>query len=75
MPFDFTWAFVLRPADDGRTRLVVRERYGYRTGWAGRMVEPVSWVSFVMTERMLRGIRDRAERSAARSAAQAVDQD
>lgn len=68
VPFDFTWAFVLRPADDGRTRLVVRERYGYRTGWAGRMVEPVAWVSFVMTERMLRGIRDRAERAAARGA-------
>jgi hypothetical protein len=71
VPFDFTWAFVLRPADDGRTRLVVRERYGYRTGWAGRMVEPVSWVSFVMTERMLRGIRDRAERSVARGGSQA----
>ncbi len=74
VPFDFTWAFVLRPADDGRTRLVVRERYGYRTGWAGRMVEPVSWVSFVMTERMLRGIRDRAERSAARGSAPAPDE-
>ena len=75
VPFDFTWAFVLRPADDGRTRLVVRERYGYRTGWAGRMVEPVSWVSFVMTERMLRGIRDRAERSAAQSATPTADED
>lgn len=75
VPFDFTWAFVLRPAGDGRTRLVVRERYGYRTGWAGRMVEPVSWVSFVMTERMLRGIRDRAERSAVRSTAPTTDED
>jgi hypothetical protein len=70
-PFDFTWAFVLRPAGEGRTRLLVRERYGYRTDWAGRMVEPVSWVSFVMTERMLRGIRDRAERAAARAATSA----
>lgn len=61
VPFDFVWAFVLRPLPGGRTRLVVRERYGYRTGWAGRLVTPVSWVSFVMTERMLRGIRDRAE--------------
>lgn len=66
VPFDFTWAFVLRAVDERSTRLVVRERYGYRTGWAGRMVEPVSWVSVVMTERMLRGIRDRAERAAAR---------
>jgi hypothetical protein len=61
VPFDFVWAFVLRPLPGGRTRLVVRERYGYRTGWAGRLVTPASWVSFVMTERMLRGIRDRAE--------------
>jgi hypothetical protein len=72
VPFDFTWAFVLRPDGPARTRLVVRERYGYRTGWAGRMVEPVSWVSFVMTERMLRGIRQRAERAAARDAAPVV---
>lgn len=30
-PYDFTWTFVLRDAPDGSTRLVVRERYGYRT--------------------------------------------
>lgn len=64
VPYDFVWAFVLRPLPGGRTRLVVRERYGYRTAWAGRMVEPMAWVSFAMTERMLRGIRDRAERYA-----------
>lgn len=64
VPFDFVWAFVLRPLPGGRTRLVVRERYAYRTGWAGRLVEPVSWVSFAMTQKMLRGIRDRAERYA-----------
>lgn len=65
MPFDFTWAFVVKPDDDDgvASRLVVRERYVYRTSWADRMVEPVSWVSFVMTERMLRGIRERAERT------------
>lgn len=60
VPFDFTWAFVLRPGGVG-TRLVVRERYAYRAPWAGALVEPVSWVSLLMTERMLRGIRDRAE--------------
>ncbi len=59
-PFAFSWAFVLTERPDG-SRLVVRERYGYRLGWAGRLVPPVSWVSFVMTQRMLRGIRDRAE--------------
>lgn len=69
IPYDFTWAFVLRPVDAAHTRLVVRERYRYRTGWAGRMVEPVTWVSFVMTEKMLRGIRDRAERAHRRAGA------
>jgi len=61
-PYDFSWAFVLVPTRGGATRLVVRERYGYRAGWAPLMVEPLSVVSFVMTQRMLRGIRERAER-------------
>lgn len=64
VPYDFVWAFVLRERPDGRTRLLVRERYAYRTPWAGPMVEPVSWVSWFMTERMLRGIKQRAERLA-----------
>lgn len=64
VPFDFVWAFVLVERPDGRTRLLVRERYAYRTPWAGALVEPVSWVSWFMTERMLRGIKERAERLA-----------
>ena len=63
-PYDFTWAFVLQPRHDGSTRLVVRERYVYLTDWAAALVEPIEMVSFLMTERMLRGIRDRAERAA-----------
>ncbi len=61
-PYDFTWAFVLRGRPDGTTRLVVRERYGYARRWAPLLVEPVEAVSFVMTQKMLRGIRDRAVR-------------
>jgi hypothetical protein len=60
-PYDFTWAFVLREGPGGGTRLVVRERYGYSRWWSGLLVEPVQVVSFVMSQRMLRGIRDRAE--------------
>lgn len=60
-PYDFTWAFVLRTAGNGTTRVIIRERYRYRAPWVRLMVEPISAVSFVMTERMLRGIRDRAE--------------
>jgi hypothetical protein len=60
-PYDFTWAFVLREQTEGTTRLLVRERYGYTRGWASLVVEPASAISFVMTRKMLRGIRDRAE--------------
>ena len=62
-PYDFTWAFVLCDGEGGTTRLVVRERYGYLRWWARLIVEPVSVVSAVMTRRMLRGIRERAERT------------
>ena len=61
-PSDFTWAFVLRERSDGTTRLLVRERYGYTQRWAPLLVEPVAVVAFVMSHKMLRGIRDRAER-------------
>jgi hypothetical protein len=64
-PYDFTWAFVLREELPGTTRLLVRERYAYTRPWARLLVEPVEAVSFVMSQKMLRGIRDRAERSAA----------
>jgi hypothetical protein len=64
-PYDFTWAFVLNDAPGGATRLLVRERYAYTRPWARALVEPVEAVSFVMSQKMLRGIRDRAERSAA----------
>jgi hypothetical protein len=65
-PYDFSWAFVLREQPDGETRLLVRERYGYTGWWAPLLVEPVQVVSFVMTQKMLRGIKDRAGRIAAR---------
>jgi hypothetical protein len=61
-PYDCTWAFVLQEQPDGTTRLLVRERYAYTQRWAPLLVEPVAVVAFVMTQRMLRGIRDRAER-------------
>jgi hypothetical protein len=62
-PYDFTWAFIVLDAPDGTSRLIVRERYGYVNGWAPLMVEPVSCVSFLMSRRMLLGIRDRAEQA------------
>ncbi len=65
-PFDNTWAFVLRERLDGTTRLLVRERYAYLRPWAPLVVEPTEILAFVMSERMLRGIRDRAETAAVR---------
>ena len=62
-PFTFSWAFVLRDGSDGGTRLLVRERYGYNRRWAALMVEPTELISFLMTQRMLRGIKHRAERA------------
>jgi hypothetical protein len=60
-PYDFTWAFVMREQPEQATRLLVRERYRYTRGWAPLVVEPAAVISFVMTRKMLRGIRDRAE--------------
>jgi hypothetical protein len=67
-PFDSTWAFILCEQPDGTTRLLSRERYGYRRWWAPFVVEPTQVISLVMSRKMLLGIRDRAE-GASRSAA------
>ena len=52
--------------DRDEIRELVRERYAYLRPWAPLIVEPTAVLAFVMTERMLRGIRDRAETAAAR---------
>ena len=62
-PYDFTWTFALRRGRDGRTRLLVRERYGYTRRGAALLVEPVAVVSFLMTQKMLRTLRDRVEQT------------
>jgi hypothetical protein len=62
-PYDFTWAFVLQELPDGATRLLCRERYAYTKWWTPLLVEPVEAISFVMSQKMLRGIRERAERT------------
>ncbi|GAA2517996.1 SRPBCC family protein [Rarobacter incanus] len=61
MPFEFSWAFVLHQQAPARTRLIVRERYRYLGPLAAAIVEPVSLVSFLMSQRMLTGIKARAE--------------
>ena len=64
-PYDFTWAFTLHDGPNGATRLLARERYVYTRAWAQLIVEPTELLSFAMTQKMLRGIRDRVERTAA----------
>jgi hypothetical protein len=62
VPYDFTWAFVLAPDGPSATRLLVRERYRYRTRWTPLLVEVLSVASFTMSQRMMRGIRERVAR-------------
>ena len=62
-PYDSTWAFVLRAESDETTRLLVRERYEYKRWWAPLIVEPTEALSYVMSRKMLRGIKERAERN------------
>jgi hypothetical protein len=72
-PYDFTWAFVLLDRSDGTTRLLVRERYRYTEWWAPLIVEPAAMLSFVMSHKMLHGVRNRAEqRSPVEAAAMKV---
>ena len=63
-PYDFTWTFALQDGPDETTRLLVRERYAYTRPWARLLVEAVEVISFLMSEKMLRGIKQRAEHAA-----------
>ena len=62
-PFiDFTWAFVLVPLDNDRTRLLIRVRYDHTPRrWVARAVDAYELVDAVFTRKMLAGIRQRAE--------------
>jgi len=67
---EFSWAFVLDPLDEHTTRLFIRCRAAWADTFAARLARPVLLepVHFVMEQRLLRGIRERAERSALRAA-------
>lgn len=59
--WESTWSFVVRPAPGGRSRLLVRERAGFGSRLTELAMWPVGFVSFVMTRKMLREIKARAE--------------
>ncbi|MDH4141742.1 MAG: hypothetical protein OEV61_03935 [Chloroflexota bacterium] len=66
--FSASWAFVLEPMDGGRTRLIERFRVWFGPAGPGRQLLAgplLGFGVFVMMERQMRGIRDRAERLAA----------
>ena len=62
---EFCWAFVLAPVDERTTRLIIRCRAAWADTLTARLAKPILLepVHFVMEERMLRGIRERAERA------------
>jgi hypothetical protein len=66
-PTDFavSWAFVLEPLPDGRTRLIERTRVRFGEAdkpWMRLTMPMMGFGVFVMMRRQLIGIRDRAER-------------
>jgi hypothetical protein len=61
-PFmEFTWTFAVPTGANGSTRLLVRERVGFGNRLARFMAAPIGLVSFAMTQKMMRGIKERAE--------------
>jgi hypothetical protein len=65
---DFSWAFVLRELEGGRTRLLIRARASFTPPWARLFAEfVVGPADFVNVHGMLRGIKRRTERQGAAS--------
>ncbi len=58
---DWVWQFGLYPVDEQRTRLVSRSCVHARTVWARLLTWAIEPAGFVMTRRMLLGLKQRAE--------------
>lgn len=59
--WEFLWTFALRSEDGTRTRLIVRERVAFGSILSRWLMAPMGLVSFVMTRKMMYGIKARAE--------------
>ena len=59
--FDWVWQFGLYPLDETRTRLVSRSCVRTRRVWARLFMYMIEPAGFLMTRRMLLGIKQRAE--------------
>jgi len=58
---DWVWQFGLYPVDETRTRLVSRSRVRAQTIWARSLTRAIEPAGFLMTRRMLLGLKERAE--------------
>jgi hypothetical protein len=58
---DWVWQFGLYPVDETRTRLVSRSRVRARAVWARLLTHAIEPAGFLMTRRMLLGLKQRAE--------------
>jgi hypothetical protein len=59
--FDWVWQFGLYTVDEQRTRLVSRSRVRTQTVWTRLFTYAIEPAGFLMTRRMLLGIKERAE--------------
>ena len=59
--FDWVWQFGLYPVDETRARLVSRSRVRTQTVWARLFTYAIEPAGFLMTRRMLLGLKQRAE--------------
>ena len=69
--FDWVWQFGLYPVDEKRTRLVSRSRVRTQTAWARLFTYAIEPAGFLMTRRMLLGLKQRAETLTAQGSAHA----
>jgi hypothetical protein len=58
---DWVWQFGLYPIDETRTRLISRSRVRAQAVWAQLLTHAIEPAGFLMTRRMLLGLKERAE--------------
>ena len=58
---DWVWQFGLYPVDETRTRLISRSRVRAKAVWARVLTHAIEPAGFLMTRRMLLGLKQRAE--------------
>jgi hypothetical protein len=68
---DWVWQFGLYPIDEKRTRLVSRSRIRTQTAWARLLTYAIEPAGFLMTRRMLLGLKQRAETLSVRASGRA----